>query len=144
MTSPAPVLPWIAPAIRALLLADAPFAAVTGGRVSTRLGDVSAPCATVHLPPAIPIDASAGAWLPLVQVEGWCPAGVAGDPEDIAWSIASTGAAALCRVRNHQYRNTYFSVRVTDGPITDVDESRGKNNVLHRAFIRAELTVHAR
>lgn len=143
MTTPAPVLPWVAPAVRTALLADVEFSALVGGRVSTRLGNITAPCATVAAT-ANPRDVSAGVWSPLVVVNGWCPQDVAGDPEGIAWSIAATGAAVLARVRNQAYLNIHFSCRVAAGPDTDVDTSRGDNNVLFRAFVLVELTVHAR
>lgn len=140
----APALPWMQPAVRSVLLADAAFTSLTANRVSSRLGpSVLLPCATVQAT-ANPIEASAGMWSPLVQVDGWCPAGVTtGDPEGIAWDIASAAAAVLSHVRNRPWQNLHFTARVVDGPQTLVDESRGSNNVLYRAFIRAELTVHA-
>lgn len=139
----APVLPWMQPAIRAVLLESAAFTSLVAARVSSRLGNTAAPCATIQLT-ANPLEASAGAWSPLVQVDGWCPAGwTGGDPEAVSWNIASAAASALSRLRNRQWQNVHFSARVVDGPLTLVDESRGTNNVLYRAFIRAELTVHA-
>lgn len=138
----APVLPWMQPAVRAVLLADATFTGLVGGRVSSRLGpDVTQPCATVQIT-ANPIDVSAGAWSPLVQLDGWAPADTVGDPEAVVWEIATSGAALLSRARNHAWQNLHFSARIVDGPLTLIDETRGKNNVLYRAFIRAELTVH--
>lgn len=139
----APVLPWMQPAVRAVLLESTVFAALVGTRVSSRLGDASRPCATIQLT-ANPLDASAGAWSPLAQVDGWCPAGWTGaDPEAVSWNIATAAAAALSRTRNRSWQNVRFSARVVDGPLTLIDESRGTNNVLYRTFIRAELTVHA-
>jgi hypothetical protein len=140
----APALPWMHPAVRALLLADTAFSSLTGGRVSSRLGpSVTKPCATIQAT-ANPIEASAGMWSPLVQVDGWCPDGIApADPEAVCWNIAAAAAAALSRARNRAWENLHFTARVVDGPQTLVDESRGTNNVLYRAFIRAELTVHA-
>lgn len=139
----APVLPWMQPAVRAVLLESAAFTALVGTRVSSRLGDVTQPCATIQLT-ANPLDVSAGAWSPLAQVDGWCPGGwTGGDPEAVAWNIASAAAAALSRCRNRPWQNLHFSARVVDGPLTMIDETRGSNNVLYRAFIRAELTVHA-
>lgn len=140
----APILPWVPPAVRALLLGDSAFTAACGGRVSTRLpGDVSVPVATVQAT-ARPLDVSAGAWSPLVQVDGWCAPGGPVDAEDAAWRIAAAAAAVLSRARNVPYQNIHYSARVIDGPLTDIDESRGKGNPIHRALIRAELTVHAR
>jgi hypothetical protein len=80
----------------------------------------------------------------MVQVDGWCAPGGPADPEQAAWRIAVRAASVLARVRNRAYSNIRFSARVTDGPLTDIDESRGKANPLYRAFIRAELIVHAR
>lgn len=144
MTAPAPVLPWVQPAVRMLLLADSRFTQLVGNRVSSRLGaNVTKPCATVQVT-ANPIDVSAGAWSPLAQLDGWCPAEVLDDPEAVAWEIATCGAAVLSRARNQAWKNVHWSARIVDGPLTLIDESRGSNNVLYRAFIRAELIVHAR
>lgn len=145
MTAPAPpVLPWIPPAARSVLLADADFTDACGGRLSTRApADVSQPFATVQAT-VLPVDVSAGAWLPMVQVDGWCPPGGTVDPEQAVWRIAVAAALVFARARNVAYENVHYSARVTDGPLTDIDESRGKANPLYRAFIRAELTVHAR
>lgn len=140
----APVLPWMQPAVRSLLLADSGFVSCVGGRVSSRLADATQPCATVQAT-AQPIEVSAGAWSPLVQVDGWCAGEYAPeDPEAVVWEIAVRAAAVLARARNVKWLNTYFSARVVEGPLTFVDESRGRNNPIHRALIRAELIVHAR
>jgi hypothetical protein len=140
----APELPWIPPAARALLLADTAFAAACGSRCSTRApSDVTQPYATLTAS-VVPVDVSAGVWLPLVQVDGWCAPGGPQDPEQAAWRIAATAAAVFARARNVGYQNTRYSARVTDGPLTDVDETRGKANPIYRALIRAELVVHAR
>lgn len=142
--APAPVLPWIPPAIRTLLLADEDFTEACGGRLSTRSpADVSLPYATVQAT-ALPRDVSAGAWSPLVQLDGWCAPGGPVDPERAAWDIAVSAARVFSRARNVAYLNIRYTARVTDGPLTDIDETRGSANPLHRAFIRAELIVHAR
>lgn len=145
MTVPAvPVLPWIPPAVRALLLADATFNTACGGRCGTRAGDATKPYALVRAT-AIPRDTSAGVWSPLVQVDGWCGAGASSlDPEEAAWQIAVSAARVLARARNVTWQNIRYSARVTDGPIPDIDTSRGSDNPMYRALIRAELTVHAR
>lgn len=141
----APVLPWIPPAIRTLLLADSGFSATCGGRCSTRApSNVTAPYATIQTPGGFALDASAGAWTPLVQVDGWCPPGGATDPEKAVWAIAATAAAVLSRARNIAYQNIHYTARVTDGPLTDEDVTRGAANPLYRALIRAELVIHAR
>lgn len=147
MSAPAPTVPWIPPAVRALLLADPAFAAACYGRCSTRApGDVTVPYATVQVPGGFPLDASAGVWSPLVQVDGWCaPPGPDGvDPEDAVWRIASAAGAVLSRVRNVAWLNMHFSARVVSGPLPDVDTTRGTANPLYRALVRAELTIHAR
>lgn len=140
----APVLPWIPPAARALLLADARFAASCGGRLSTRQpSDVTKSYATLSAT-VVPRDVSAGVWSPLVQVDGWCAPGGLVDPEQAAWDIAAAAAAVFARARNVAYQNIHFSARVTDGPLTDQDVTRGSANPLYRALVRAELTLHAR
>lgn len=144
MMVPAPALPWPIPATRALLLADDRFATACGGRLSTRQpADVTQPYATQSAT-AIPRDVSAGVWSPLVQVDGWCAPGGPVDPEEAAWDIAAAAAAVFARARNVEYQNFHFSARVTDGPLTDQDVTRGSGNPLYRALIRAELILHAR
>jgi hypothetical protein len=144
MTAPAPALPWIPPAARALLLADDRFSTACAGRLSTRQpSDVTRPYATLSAS-VVPINPSAGVWSPLVQVDGWCAPGGLHDPEEAAWDIAVAAAAVFSRARNVAYQNIHFSARVTDGPLTDQDLSRGTANPLYRALIRAELTLHAR
>lgn len=143
----APLLPWIPPAIRALLLADNTFNQACGGRFSTRApADATLPYATVQVSGSFPRDASAGVWSPLIQVDGWCApnAQIDGDPEEIVWGIAVAAAAVLSRARNIAYQNVHYSARVTDGPLSDEDITRGSANPLYRALIRAELNIHAR
>ncbi len=147
MTAAAPVLPWMHPAIRTLLLADTGFATACGGRCSTRApSDVTRPYATIQFPGGFPADASAGVWTPLVQVDGWCAPGadIEGDPEEVVWRIAAAAAAVLSRARNRAYLNVHFSARVTDGPLSDEDVTRGAANPLYRCLVRAELNIHAR
>lgn len=143
MTAAAPTLPWIPPAARALLLADATFAAACGGRCSTRQpADATRPYATLQAT-VVPRDVSAGTWLPMVQVDGWCAPGGPVDPERAAWDIAVAAATVFARARNVAYENIRYSARVTDGPLTAIDTSRGASTPLYRAFIRAEWRVHA-
>lgn len=146
MTAPAPVLPWMHPAIRSLLLADPAFYQATGGRCSTRAtGDVTQPYATIQFPGGFPTNASAGVWTPLVQIDGWCaPEATEDDPEAVVWRIASTAASVLARARNVAYQNVHFTARVTDGPLPDEDISRGAANPIYRCLVRAELNIHAR
>ena len=142
----APILPFIPAAVRALLIASADFTAlVAATRIATRLpASVTAPCAVVKAPPATPVEVSAGAWAPLVQVEGYCPPGGDVDPEVVVWNIAATAAAVLSRAWNVSFQSMHYSARVTDGPLADVDTSRGAGSPLYRALIRAELRVHVR
>jgi hypothetical protein len=144
VTVPAPpILPWIPPAVRVLLLADAEFTAACGGRCVTRLpSDMTKPVAQLRAT-AIPIDVSAGAWSPMVQVDGWCAPGGPVDPEQAAWRVAVAASRVLARARNVAWENIHYKARVTDGPLTDIDTARGLTAPLYRAFIRAELIVHA-
>lgn len=143
----APVLPFVPAAVRAFLAAAPTFTAlVSTDRITTRApADVTTPFALVRLAGGgFPVEASAGAWAPLVQVEGYAPAGGTVDPEVVVWRIAATAAAVLCRARNVGFESTAWSARLTDGPIADVDTSRGQSAPLYRALVRAELTLHAR
>lgn len=141
----APVLPFVPAAVRALLAASLDFTAlVPAGRITTRApADVTTPFALVRSPGSLPIEAAAGVWSPLVQVEGFTPAGGTVDPEVVVWRIAAAAAAILCRARNVAHEGMRFSARVTDGPLADVDTSRGSSAPLYRALVRAELTLHA-
>ena len=140
----APDFPWIVPAIREVLLADSAFSALVGGRISSRLPAL-VPGPTVKLSAtAIPVNVPAGVWSPLVQVDVYVPPTSDGDPEDIAWSVVAKSAGVLSTVRNRPFENMHFSAEVIDGPILDVDKSRGDSNPLYRGIIRAELLVHAR
>lgn len=142
----APVLPWIVPAIREILIESSAFTVLVGGRVSSSLPrDLPGPCVKLTAT-VLPIDVAAGAYSPLVQVDTYVPPGtVTGDPEEVAWKCAATAASVLSTVRNRSFDNIHFTVRrITDGPLLDVDETRGPGNPLHRGIIRAELIVHAR
>lgn len=142
----APVLPYVPGAVKELLSSSPVFLALApAARIVTRdPSDVSTPFVILRAPPAVPISASAGMWSPLVQVEGKCPPGGPTDPERSAWDIAALAAALLSRVRNRPYLNMYWTARVIDGPMMDVDISRGASTPIYRALVRAELTVHAR
>lgn len=141
----APLLPFVPGMVRAFLVADPTWTAeIPAARTATRApSSATAPFAVIKAPPAIPVEASAGAWSPLVQIECYAPAGATPDPEVIAWRGAALAAALLSRARNVPYQNARWSARVVDGPLTDVDVSRGAGNPLYRALIRAELRVHA-
>ncbi len=141
----APAFPWVVPAVRELLLEDTSFAALCGGRVSTRLPAL-VPGPSVRLSAtAIPINVPAGVWSPLVQVDAFVPPTSDGsDPEEVAWKVVAMAAGLLSTVRNRPFENMHFSARITDGPLSDFDVSRGEGNPLYRGIIRAELIVHAR
>ena len=146
MTIPeAPSLPFVPGFLRSVLLADDVFSDLCGARCGTRApSDVSSPFAIVQGPGGFPIDASAGAWSPLAQVNGWCPNGLGLDPEDIVWRIVTRAAGVLSRVRNASYGGARWTARVIDGPLpTPLDRSRGESQVLYGCLIRAELKVHA-
>lgn len=142
----APVLPYSPALVRALLVADPAFTALLpAGRLTTRApADAGTVFGLVRPAGVVPIEPSAGAWSPLVQVEAFCPGGGATDPEVVVWRIAATAAAILSRARNIPFESARWSARITDGPLSDVDTSRGSSAPLYRALVRAELTLHAR
>lgn len=142
----APVLPYSPGLVRAVLVADAAFTALLpANRLTTRApSDVTSVFGLVRPAGVVPLDVSAGAWSPLVQVDVYCPPGGAVDPEVVVWRVAASAAAILSRARNVAAGSTRWSARVTDGPTADVDTSRGSSAPLYRAFIRAELTLHVR
>lgn len=140
MTGP---IPWIPGAIRQLLLADALFSAECGGRLSTRLPSTVTFCAQLRLPGNNSLSGDGVAYSPLIQVDGWCAPGITGvDPEVKAWQIAAEAARVLSQARNVSYQNMAYSARLFDGPLPDVDTSRGESTPLYRAIVRAELSVH--
>lgn len=136
-------VPWIPGAIRQLLLADTAFAAACGGTVSTILHSTVTFCAQIRTPGNNSLSGDGVAFSPLVQVDGWCAPGIPGvDPERKAWAIAAEAARVLGRARNVIYENMSYSGRLIEGPIPDVDTSRGESTPLYRALVRAELAVH--
>lgn len=143
----APVLPFVPAAVRALLVAAPAFTAlVPAARVTTRAPD-DVTAAFVLVRPgggALPVEVSGGVWSPMVQVDAYSPGGSSVDPEVVVWRVAATAAAVLSRARNVGYQSMHYSARVVDGPLTDVDTSRGPSSPLYRALIRAELRVHVR
>lgn len=135
-------LPWMPGAIRAILLADSNFTALCD-RVLTRAPqDASEPYVTVQVVGGFPLAGDDVAFSPMVQVNAWCAPGGAVDPEVTAWNIAAQAAKTLARAKNVLYEGASYSARLTDGPLTDVDTSRGDDVPLYRALIRAELVVH--
>jgi hypothetical protein len=142
LTAPAP-LPWIPGAIRQLLLADTVFSTACGGRLSTILPSSITFCGQVRTPGNNSISGDGVAFSPLVQVDGWCAPGLDGiDPERKAWEIGAAATRVLGRARNVIYQTMSYSARLIDGPIPDVDTSRGESSPLYRTIVRAELAVH--
>jgi hypothetical protein len=146
----APALPYVPGMLRAWLLADLEFSGLVGGRCGTRAPrDVTQPFAVVQSPGGFPADASAGAWLPLAQVNGWCAPANGVEPEVVAWNIAARAAAVLSRARNVAWTGAdgliaHWSVtRVIDGPLPILDTTRGEDAPLFGCLIRAELRVKA-
>lgn len=135
-------VPWIPAALRIPLLADATFNTACGGRLSTRLTGRITFCAQLRVAGNNSLDGGGVAFSPLVQLDGWCAPGLDVDPEVKAWEIAAAGAAVLGRIRNLIYQTMAYSARIVEGPLPDVDTSRGESTPLYRAIVRAELAVH--
>lgn len=144
MSSPVATIPWIPGALRRPLLDDPTFFAACGGRLSTILPSEVTFCAQLRVAGNNSLDGTGVAWSPLVQLDGWCAPDLDGiDPEMKAWDIAAAGAAVLGRVRNLIYQTMSYSVRrIVEGPLPDVDLSRGESTPLYRAIVRAELVAH--
>jgi hypothetical protein len=141
--------------IRELLLADAEFAALVGGRIGSRAPDqVNAPYAVIRCS-ANPLSASSRSvgWLGGVQLHG-CAAQPVNDvsPEQIAWKIAAAGARILDRSGQQIWvepqsggRSVTYTPRVTDGPLPmDPDKTRGPDTVIYWVFVRATFPIHLR
>lgn len=143
VTSPGPI-PWVPGAIRQLLLADAAFMTECGNRLSSRLPSPVTYCARVRLAGNNSLSGDGVAWSPLVQVEGWCAPEVAGvaDPEVKAWDIAAKAAVVIGRARNITYQNMTYTARIVEGPLDNVDKTRGESTPLYWALVRAELSAH--
>lgn len=138
-------LPWMPEVIRHLLLSRSPFIdLIAASRVGfTAPADVTTEFVIIQAPGGASLSGDDVAWSPLVQVDGYWPAS---DPAAAkkAWDLAAGAATVLGRARNLSYANVTYSARLTDGPIPDVDTSRGPSSILHRALIRAELRLHSR
>lgn len=135
-------LPWVPDAARDLLLADPVFSSLLAeARVLFEdPPDVTTPYAVIQAT-VIPLSGDGVGWLPLVQVNGCSPKGRP-NPRAEAWAIATAAAVALGRSRNVTYQTMSYSGRHTDGPLPDVDTTRGTSSPIYRAIIRAELKVH--
>lgn len=128
---------------RDLLIGDEALAAIVGDRISTRSDDVSHPYILVRPAGNVPIESGYPMHSPLVQVDACCPLGVDGDPELIADSISWKVIRLLSGVRNRRARGVAFSIRHTDGPLQDTDDSRGTESPIYRSITRYELTLRA-
>lgn len=104
--------------------------------------DVTTPYFRIQVPSPGPMSGDGVAYRPLVQLDAYCPMT---DPEaeKIVWDLAAAASWALGRARNVVDGTVSFSGRHIDGPIPDVDTSRGTASPLARAVVRAELTLHA-
>lgn len=140
--------------IRALLLADTEFAALTGGRLATRApADVTAPYAVLRCS-ANPLSASSRSvgWRGGVQVHG-CATRPVGDamPESLAWRICAVAARILDRSGQQTWpepggdRTVTYTPRLTDGPLPmEPDKTRGDDAVVYWALVRATFPIHLR
>ena len=130
---------------RELLLSASSFAVLlpAGRLVFKAPTDVTTPFAVIQAPGGVSLSGDDVVWSPLVQFDAYCPLT---DPaaQEIAWDLAAAAAAVLGRARNVAFENVSYSGRLVDGPIPDVDTSRGESAALARTLIRAELTVHNR
>lgn len=142
MTDP---LPWVPGAVRAYLLADAEFAALCGGRISTRSpASVTQPFVRVQVSGGFTPGGDPMLWSPLVQVDAYAPKTALPDPEIVVWDLAAAAGRILGRAANITYLNTSWRGRVTDGPLPDVDTSRGQDTPLYVCRVRVELTMRVR
>lgn len=133
-------LPWVPGAVRAVLMADVGFSALCQGRCGTRLPtDMTKPFARIRTAGGISLSGDGVAWSPLVQIEGWASDGGATDPETVVWDIAADAGRVLGKARNITYKTMQYSVRILDGPLPDVDTSRGTGSPLYWAALRVEL-----
>lgn len=148
-------LPDLHEPIRELLLADAEFAALTGGRLATRApDDVTTPYAVFRCA-ANPLSSSSRSvgWRGGVQVHG-CATRPVGDvyPETLAWRICAAAARILDRSGQQTWTETdpggrelTYTPRLTDGPLPmDPDKTRGPDTVVYWALIRATFPIHLR
>lgn len=140
-----PAVPHVPTLIRARLLADPAFAVLCGGRVSTRVPpNLTQPWVQVQVSGGFPVGGDPMLVSPFVQVDGWAPGKSTTDPEVVAWDLASAAAVVLSTSRPVTFRNVSWRGRWTDGPIPDVDNTRGADTLLYRATVRVELTLRVR
>ena len=138
-------VPHVPSLVRARLLADGAFAALCGGRISTRVPPkLTQPWVQVQVSGGFPVNGDPLLVSPFVQVDGWAPGTTDGDPEVIVWDLAAAAALVLSPSRPVTFRNVSWRGRWTDGPIPDVDTTRGGDIPLYRATVRVELTLRVR
>jgi hypothetical protein len=144
VTAPAP-LPWMPGVVRAFLVDQPTFVELLplDRLVFKAPANVVDPYGRIQVPSPGPMSGDGVAWRPLVQIDAYCPM-TNPDAADITWNIVAAAAVLLGRARNITQGNLSWSGRHIDGPIPGDDRSRGEDSPLARAFIRAELTVHAR
>lgn len=139
----APILPNMAGALAELLLADATFTTLTGGRLATSApDDVTDPYA-VHSVSVAPMTGKGVAYRGTFAVHG-CASGWSGStaPDTLAWDIVAAAAAVLSRASNVEWRNTRYTAEVQLGPLPmDPDKSRGEATPVYWALIRGELRI---
>ncbi len=138
-------LPWISGALRERLLADLPFKTASHNRVSSSAPkDVTKPFCLVRLMDDSVISLRGGGYKALVQAEGLCPGdGYGGEEADlVVWRMAQRAKTVLELAQNVPHQSMHYSMRVIGlGPLP-ADKTRGDANVLIRAGVRAEMTIH--
>jgi hypothetical protein len=138
-------LPWVPGAVREYLLADPGFYAMCGGRISTRPpASVTQPFVRVQAAGGFAVGGDPMLWSPLVQVDAYAPKTAQPDPEIVVWVLAAAAGRIMGRAANITYQNSSWRGRVTDGPIPDVDTSRGADTPLYVCRVRVELTMRVR
>lgn len=144
MTAPAApsVLPWMPGAVRQYLLGDAAFAMACGDDCSSRApSNADRPFARVRMAGPAVVQGGGLVFRPMLLVEGWAAPSGDTDPEVAAWRIAAAAVPVLARAANVRYRNCWWKCGAMDAIATDVDQSRGTDAPLYRAFLRAEIIV---
>lgn len=135
-------LPWLPGMFRALLMSDAAFLAVLPANrlVFKAPADVSTLFGRVQVLNANPIDGDLVGWRPHVQFDAFLPQ--AGTSEQTVWRPAVEAMRVFRTATNIAYESVHYSChRITDGPISLPDTSRGDAQVLSRAIVRAQFTV---
>jgi hypothetical protein len=120
---------------------DPIFAAIPTRVVFEAPPDVTTPFVIIQVPGGFSLSGDGVAWSPLIQVDGYC-AITYPDARKQVWTLAAEAARILGRARNITFETMSYSARLVDGPLEDVDLSRGTANPLRRALIRAALAVH--